>query len=29
MREEAEKIGGDQAMEVQNALYLKMSQFEA
>lgn len=25
---EALKVGGDQAMEVQNALYLKMSQFE-
>lgn len=26
--EEAMKVGGDQAREVQNALYLKMSQFE-
>lgn len=28
MEEEAVKVGGDQAVEVQKALALKMSQFE-
>lgn len=28
MGEEAVKVGGDQSREVQNALYLKVSQFE-